>query len=174
MRYQPTHYIGDARHRYLLGTLGRRNLLFLAVNPSLADDQHSDTTITKIIRFAARNGYDGWFVANIYPQRSTDPKGIHHQPDPKLVRENIWHLSQFIKENKIEAVVACWGNLILSRPYFKANLRALVRQTELGSLPWFCLGLTKTGLPRHPSRVAYCRFQPFKLVESGHDLASLR
>src|SRR5689334_17575269 len=95
-KYKPSHYIGDEKTRYILGQIGDNNVLFIGVNPSTANDIKSDTTISKIINFTKINNYSGWFIANIYPQRTTDPKNLDIFPDEILLKKNIKNIKEFV------------------------------------------------------------------------------
>ena len=45
--------------RYVIGKTGNRPLHIIGLNPSTARQNKSDTTITKIERFALKNNYNG-------------------------------------------------------------------------------------------------------------------
>ncbi len=51
-------------------------LLFIMFNPSTADDIIDDNTIRKLINITIYNGYDGFYVGNLYARRSTNPNVI--------------------------------------------------------------------------------------------------
>ena len=72
-------YIGDDEVRYVLGQPGKNNLLVIGVNPSTATPDEPDPTIKKVMKITEDNGYDGWIMVNLYPQRSTNPKGMERE-----------------------------------------------------------------------------------------------
>lgn len=160
-KYSPNCYYGDKETRFLLGQTGVKNVLFIGINPSIADNWNADMTIKKIIKFAELNGYDGWIIANIYPQRTTNPKYLHNNKDLDLVNKNIEAIRSLVKSGSIAGVVACWGNLINHRKFFKGLLQDIIYETGLDNIPWFCIDLTKEDIPRHPSRIGYKDFISF-------------
>ena len=79
----------DGSARFVLGTVGVNPLVCFGINPSTAVPNALDRTVACVSRFAAGNEYDSWAMLNLYPQMSTDPKGIHHEfhADQKLESE---------------------------------------------------------------------------------------
>ena len=69
----------DNSARYILGEAGRKPLVCVGINPSTAEPNNLDRTLTNVRRFSELNGYDGWLMLNVYPQRSTrDTLIIYH------------------------------------------------------------------------------------------------
>ncbi len=65
---------GDANTvRYLLKKEGKRILYVIGINPSTANQEKPDRTIRRVMGFAEDNGFDGFAMINLYPQRSTLP-----------------------------------------------------------------------------------------------------
>lgn len=159
--YIVTDYIGDDKNRFLLGRVGQKNALFIGINPSRASDKISDLTITKIMGFANRNGYDGWFIVNVYPQRATSPKDLHTRPNKELVKTNKNVIANLVKNFSIDSVIACWGNTIEVRNYLPSLLQDIINNTGLKNLEWRCISKILGGTPKHPSRHAYCKFVPY-------------
>lgn len=161
--YKPTHYTSDNNTRYLLGKIGKRNALFIGINPSKADSIIPDPTIKKIIGFANYNRYDGWFVVNIYPQRSTNPTDLHKKLDISIVKKNKKIIEKLLRDVQINAIVACWGRLIISRYFLRGILLDIVKLKGLDKNKWVCIGKTLDGTPKHPSRHKYTKFKHFSL-----------
>jgi len=127
----------------------------VGVNPSTAAPFDLDLTVTKVKEFARRNGFDGWVMLNLYPQRSTNPGCLHVAPQRDLAAENLKRIVDFVDGRKL-TIVAAWGNLVASRPYLKPILAEMVAIPGIGSCRWVSLGpVLQTGHPRHPSRAAY-------------------
>src|SRR5690348_10665058 len=111
------HTSPDNSARYLLGEEGSRPLVVVGVNPSTATDVSPDQTIKKITGFAARKGFDGWLMINLYPQRTTDPRGLHETMSAEEHRSNIKRIRSALTKYRIErpTVWAAWGGEVLRR-----------------------------------------------------------
>lgn len=145
----------DNSARYVLGTVGENPLICVGVNPSTAAPGDPDLTVSKVMGFASRNGFDSWVMLNLYPQRSTDPKRMHLDQDFELKTENERHILQLINGRQV-TLLAAWGALITTRPYLTQALAGIVSLTELSGCDWVSIGdVLKTGHPRHPSRASY-------------------
>ncbi len=86
----------DNSARYTLGKLGKRMLFFVGINPSTARPDDLDRTVTRVENFAFDNGYDGWLMLNVYPQRATDPKEMHMEVNTKMHKENIEQIKHIV------------------------------------------------------------------------------
>ena len=80
--------------RFVLGEVGNNPLVCFGINSSTAKPPNSsdsdpeenlDPTV-KRVRRCSRDGFDGWIMLNVYPQRATDPERIHTQEDGLLVK----------------------------------------------------------------------------------------
>ncbi|MGA7146872.1 MAG: DUF1643 domain-containing protein [Microbacterium sp.] len=86
----------DGTPRYVLGTVGENPLVCFGINPSTAVPNDLDPTVTRVSKFAERHGHDSWTMLNVYPQISTDPKGMHLALDPVLKAENERHIADHV------------------------------------------------------------------------------
>ena len=154
---------GPNSDRYVLGRQAEgRNLLAVCLNPSTATDRQSDPTMTRLKGFAERNGFDGFVMVNLYPQRSTDPALLDATLDPNRHRRNIEEIGRLVCELSCDTVLVAWGAAIELRPYLTEScLTDLVAALSAAPIAWKCIGLTKRGHPRHPSRAAYGELLPF-------------
>ena len=153
----------DNAARFLLASVGTNPLVCVGVNPSTATPQKLDTTVTRVTRYAALNGHDSWAMLNLYPQRSTDPRGMHSPHLPELKVANEQHIAEFIGGRKLR-LLAAWGGLIRLRPYLRGMLEGIVEISDASSCEWSTIGgLPKNGHPRHPSRGAYVDLWPFDI-----------
>jgi len=127
-------------------------LVWCLLNPSIASGDRSDLTLAKCIGFAKRNGYGGVILVNLFTLIATDPDALSKQ----LHVGNVWdadeHLKWACSAPVLSRVAAGWGH----KPWAKTRatyvlnyLRSLRRGDVL------CLGTTKDGHPRHPSRLGY-------------------
>lgn len=140
----------DGTARFVLGTVGKNPLVCFGINPSTATPHSLDRTVNRVSKFAEREPFDSWIMLNVYPQISTDPKGMHLDYDLALKRENELHIARLI-DGRPRTILAAWGNLIESRPYLWDAMRDIALIAELASSRWISLGEpTTSGHPRHP------------------------
>ena len=143
--------------RYALGKLGKNNLLVIGVNPSTATPDEPDQTIKKVMKISADNGYDGWIMVNLYPQRSTDPQGMIFNQG--LFDENIKQIESICKKYNIQKAWCAWGDLIdtFGKKSFLHDswdkIKTLLKKQNVTLYHYDTL--TKDGNPRHPLYVAY-------------------
>ena len=153
----------DNAARFVLGVVGENPLVCVGVNPSTAVPGDPDFTVRKVERFAELNGFDSWVMLNLYPQRSTDPRGMHVVPDRALQDENERRIAGFLADRPL-TILAAWGGLIRSRPYLPGMLAGIVSVADASACEWVSIGslLEGGGHPRHPSRAGYrLPLQPF-------------
>jgi len=127
-------------------------LVWCLLNPSIASGERSDLTLAKCIGFAKRNGYGGVILVNLFTLIATDPDALAKQ----LQVGNVWDADEHLKwactAPVLSRVAVGWGHKSWAKTratYVLNYLRALRRGDVL------CLGTTKDGQPRHPSRLGY-------------------
>lgn len=125
-------------------------LVFVMLNPSLADEQSDDPTIRRCIGFAKRDGFGGISVKNLFALRATDPKRLLHAVNP-FGPDNESHLLACRNLCTSSRVVAAWGKIPGDETMrMRANLSIyIVRKLEP-----YCLGKNKDGSPKHPLYLA--------------------
>ena len=155
----------DGTSRFVLGTVGENPLVCFGINPSTAVPNDLDPTVTRVSRFAERNGHDSWTMFNVYPQISTDPKGMHLELDPVLKAENERRIAEHVDGRPL-TILAAWGVLVESRPYLLSLAHDIATLPELQDCIWVSLGVpTKAGHPRHPLYMkGTAPFEPFDMV----------
>jgi hypothetical protein len=114
-------------------------VLFIGLNPSMADALADDPTLRRCIRFAQQWGYGGVILANLFAFRARSPKMLSDVADPIGPENDRW-LEQL--RNSVDLAVAAWGRM------GRLHSRAARVEGRLGEL--YCLGSTKNGAPRHP------------------------
>ena len=134
----------DKIYRYKLSrTWGstKPTILFIGLNPSIADENIDDPTITRCINFAKDWGYGTLLMANLFAFRSTYPKDIYLIDDP-IGKDNDHYLLECVKQSDL--IVACWGN----------NGTYMNREKVITELVpnLYCLQKNKNGTPHHPLR----------------------
>tara|TARA_R100001015_G_C4594746_1_gene150004 strand:+ start:113 stop:568 length:456 start_codon:yes stop_codon:yes gene_type:complete len=131
-------------------------LIGIGLNPSTADDKKPDQTISRMMGFAQRCGFDGFIMLNLYPKRTPFPNKLPKRSNAEMADENRRLIKDFLKNYPNGSLLAAWGSNIEVRPYLKTELKRIVSDTQDSNHQWLQIGdLTKSGHPRHPSRAAY-------------------
>lgn len=142
----PTEY--NEHHRFLLGRLGLKPLVAICMNLSAASKKYSDRTINRIISVSKKIGYDGWAVANLYPERATDARNLN-EFDGSLLEENVKIVTEFLNKNQIKEVWGAWGNI--NHPALVEGKKQLLTSFKDNQVEMFTYApLTKRGEPVHP------------------------
>ena len=113
--------------------------MFIALNPSTADEVEDDNTVRRCIQFAKDWGYGALCMTNIFAFRATDPIVMKVHPEP-IGRDTDAVLVALAKDAGV--VVAAWGNHGLHRG---RGLEVIALLPQL-----HCLKVTKAGQPSHP------------------------
>lgn len=116
--------------------------LFVMLNPSTADANVDDPTIRRCISFAREWGCARLEVVNLYAYRSTDPSALWDVVDP-VGPDNAEHLRRAARRAK--HAVCAWG----ANAHSEIAIPACETLKAAGCELW-CLGLTKSGHPKHP------------------------
>lgn len=155
----------DNSARFTLGKIGERNLFVIGINPSTAEPNKLDNTVTKVEKFAMANGYDGWVMLNVYPQRATNPKDIHNVVDVRIHKENLKQLEILAQSIPNFDIWAGWGTLINKRAFLNPCLKGVAEVLGL-KRNWLHLNeLTKYGHPKHPLYLPYSsEFKKFDII----------
>ena len=129
----------DGHNRYSLSRIWENKLpkvLFIMLNPSIANSKKNDPTIRKIISYSKSWGFGGVYVGNIYSNISPYPKDIRLI---KFHREkkNIESIKKM--KEKTELSVFAWGNNEKTPNWLKALIKK----------PYY-IELSKNGIPKHP------------------------
>lgn len=160
--YTINEYINseDNSARFALGYNNTNPLFVIGVNPSTADDTKADQTIRRVIGYAKRNGFNGFVMLNLYPQRATNPKDLHSEHDFNLDlhNQNLKHIETLIKGVSNPTILVAFGNTITTRKYLSRCFNDIVETISTYRVSLKTIGrLTQNGHghPRHPSRGAY-------------------
>jgi len=153
----------DNKYRYALGTKGKKTLFCFGVNPSTATPEKYDPTITRVSRFAKKNGFDSFVMLNLYPLRATDPNNLPKDYDIKEHNKNMEVILDLIKDGA--TIWAAWGDLIQKREFLikcRNTIFWLIGMHK-ENIHWVKMGeLTKSGNPRHPLYLKYKDFSEFE------------
>jgi len=137
--------------RYVLGEKSENMVACIGINPSTAQPNALDNTLKSVKRIAHFNGFDGWVMYNLYPQRATDPNALHNEIDDGLRLQNIEMVRQSIQDLGIDTVWLAFGDLIETREYLIQCLLSLYTHLRPLNLKWKIIAQpTQKGHPRHP------------------------
>lgn len=135
----------DRLYRYRLtrewGT--GRLACFIMLNPSTADAFEDDATIRRCRSFAMRENCQGFQVVNLFGWRATNPRELREVGDPEGPGNlGAVRLSVDVARQRGAPVIVGWGgDQIAISP-----ARRLLSWVG----PVQCLGVTKSGAPKHP------------------------
>lgn len=138
----------DGKYRYLLtrdivNNKPKRVITWIMLNPSTADAIKDDQTIRRVISFTKLFGGTSLQVINLFAFRATNPKKLPTGKSEAMGPEWERWITNALYESDI--LIAAWGSSIE-----KTKLSAEHIKTIIGDHPIFCLGITKSGSPRHP------------------------
>ena len=128
----------DKKERYSLSRewdKSKNKILYIMLNPSLADDKNDDPTIRRLINFTKKFNYGGFLVGNIFTKITPNPKEIDKSKG--MSDKNFEKLLNLI--NKVDKIVYAWGNSI-EEPQ---HLKELILSPK-------CFGKNLNGTPKHP------------------------
>lgn len=143
-------FTDERTHRIYLWRIWDRTkplVMFILLNPSTANETLNDHTVRKCIGFAKRWGYGGIFMCNVFTLVSTDPKALNKEPNIAMGAS----LAMKVIRQKCEKAVVGWGSYITQVRQWEDR----VERIKWDLSPLHCLGVTKDGHPRHPSRLPY-------------------
>lgn len=128
----------DKKERYSLKREwdnSKNKILYIMLNPSLADDKNDDPTIRRLINFTKKFNYGGFLVGNIFTTITPNPKELDKSKG--MSDKNFEELIKLI--NKVDQIVYAWGSSI-EEPQL---LKKLVLNPK-------CFGKNLNGTPKHP------------------------
>ena len=128
----------DKKERYSLKRewdKSKNKILYIMLNPSLADDKNDDPTIRRLINFTKKFNYGGFSVGNIFTKITPNPKEIDKSKG--MSDKNFEKLLNLI--NKVDQIVYAWGNSV-EEPQL---LKELILSPK-------CFGKNLNGTPKHP------------------------
>ena len=128
----------DKKERYSLKRewdKSKNKILYIMLNPSLADDKNDDPTIRRLVSFTKKYNYGGFLVGNIFTTITPNPKEIDKSKG--ISDKNFEKLLKLI--NEVDQIVYAWGDNI-EEPQL---LKELVLNPK-------CFGKNLNGSPKHP------------------------
>lgn len=134
----------DKKYRYSLKRIWDNDkpiVLFIMLNPSLADNYQDDPTIRRLIKFAKLYGYGGFYVGNLFSYITPYPSELLDK-DLMFSKKNIHEIKKMT--GLIKDVVYGWGNSFEEPEWLK----------QIISNPK-CFGKNKNKTPKHPLYLSY-------------------
>jgi hypothetical protein len=144
-----SHEHGAERtHRYALWRRWGNGPLMVALflNPSTADENVADRTLTRTERFAQESGRGGALILNAFALRSPYPSALLADPRAAVGPQNDAHIRALVRREDVDAVMVGWG-ANMERP--KLAFRVAELRTLLDGVPVLCWAYTREQ-PRHP------------------------
>ena len=128
----------DKKHRYELSRhwdLSKSDILFIMLNPSIANEDIDDPTIKRLISFTIEFNHGGFFVTNLFTYITPYSKTL--DTSIGLTKLNLKTIKNLV--NKVDEVIYAWGNSIKE----PQELKNLVKNPK-------CFGKNLNGTPKHP------------------------
>lgn len=130
----------DRKYRYALWRIWDNSkplVMFIGLNPSTANENTLDPTITRVKGFASTWGYGGFYMMNLFALVSSNPDDLLKSDDP--LGDNDGWIEKVIP--KCEKIIFAWGSF--SQAVDRAKLIA-------DNYTGYALDINKDGSPRHP------------------------
>lgn len=126
----------------------KKFVLFIGLNPSIADASIDDPTVRRLIGFCKIWGYDSLAIGNLFAYRATDPSDMMSADNPIGIDndEVIMELAR-----AADKIVFCWGSLggYNDRSMLLANILKPFNSKVC------VFGHNKNGEPKHPLYLSY-------------------
>ena len=117
----------DKVYRYSLSRVWDESLpyvLFIGFNPSTADGDKNDETITRCIEFAKEWGYGGLRMANLFAYVSSKPDELKKVSDPIGI-DNDRHIKEL--SEGVGITVVAWGGIVRELPSYKDRYKEVLK-----------------------------------------------
>jgi len=158
--------------RFILGEIlsskSKNPLICFGVNCSTAEPQSLDPTVRRVKNIAHAEGFDGWIMLNLYPERMTRFEDLDDHAKLDLHKKNLFYIKAVFKEYPKATVWAAWGGLIMRRLFLKQCLKDIANATSDSNIKWVYRG-SLVGGEGHPHHPLYLRndacFYPFNIKD---------
>ena len=137
---------------------GKKDLVFIGLNPSKANSVNNDRTLTRIINFSVRWNYKNIYVINLFGLISRSPSQLLKNKDPIGENNNLITIKalEFWRKNINCDLWLGWGDKGELNKRDRKVLKLIKNLSNLKSTKTnyskslLSLGLSKKGNPRHP------------------------
>lgn len=145
------------------------------LNPSTADEEKNDPTISRVCRLAENGGFSRLLVLNLLSIRATDPTDIWSHEDPLGVDNwRTWDgvLKELIPDR--DSISVAWGRAPVGRRKLLRFVPVLVeasRRLKLWTGPLMTWVRNLDGSPRHPLYIkVQTELQPYDIDSYVKDI----
>lgn len=125
-------------------------IVWIMLNPSIADADRDDRTMSRVIAHSRRWGYGACAVVNLFAYCATQPDDLLSALDP-VGPLNDLAIDLAVKDS--DCVVVAWGAYPDRVEQVNARVTAVLARLTAAGRPLHCLGTTQSGQPRHPCRL---------------------
>ena len=135
-------------YRYLLWRVWdttRPRLLWILLNPSVADGERDDPTLRRCTAFSDAWGYGALEIVNLFAYRTTDKSKLSTLNMDPIGPENDEHI--LAAASHAPRIIVGWGADGALQMRDRAVLAALCQHAQRSV---DCLGVVRNGCPRHP------------------------
>jgi hypothetical protein len=122
--------------------------MWIALNPSIADESRLDNTLNRIRSFSRAAGCNTFYMTNLFGLVSTDWKQLKRDPDP-AGPDNDEHIRRIATQ--ISTIFVAWG---AHGHYQNRDQEVIQLLTRQGRRSVLCFGTTRDGSPCHPLHLA--------------------
>ena len=122
-----------------------RSILWIGMNPSVADAQASDPTCNREQIFSADWGFTRYIKTNILDWRATSPKDLPRDPSLARSAQNLACILDQVRA--CEMIVLGYGKM---HTRFQPAVRDTLAALRQNNHRLFCLALNSDGSARHP------------------------
>lgn len=129
-------------------------VLWIMLNPSIADGTIDDPTLRKCARFTELWGFKRLILVNLYAFRATEPRLLRSNLAAKrdiVGPDNDHWISAWLADRNLGQVIVAWGNNPIKNTRHK-EVTDLINQQ--GRTPYM-LKRNETGHPHHPLFASY-------------------
>lgn len=125
-----------------------RSIAWCGLNPSTADHEKLDPTVTRIVKRSRAMGFSKVWMTNLFGFRATDPRDMKKQAYPVEANPGeYWEAVAPVYE-EAEIIVCCWG--VHGTNHFRDAMWKIDVIDRGWSAKLRCLDRTKDGHPKHP------------------------
>ena len=137
----------DGLHRTCLWRIwdtDKNLVVYIGLNPSTANANKNDPTITRLIQLTKDNGYGGFYMHNLFTLISSKPKALYGKAREEVIHPD--HEGVF-EHNlaRVKTVVFCWSTIADRKELHWRALEIMERFPNA-----LCFGRNQNGSPKHP------------------------